>query len=83
MKFVKWDIFRNIDSFFGFVVLAQDDKGVPIGGFLSAHLCVLWGVSSLHSIRQSLLFEDDVVEERRRSGTDSFCHSTRDIHERG
>ena len=66
LKFVSWDVFHNTEFVFGSVVWAQGDKGVPIGGFLSAQLCVLWGV-----FRESLLF-DDVVEEKRRGGTDSF-----------
>ena len=66
LKFVKWDVFHNSQFVFGSVVLAQGDKGVPIGGFLSAQWCVLWGVFC-----GSLLF-DDVVEDKRRGGTDSF-----------
>ena len=66
LKFVTWDVFHNTEFVFGSVFLAQGDKGVPIGGFLFAQLCVLWGV-----FRESLLF-DDVVEEKRRGDTDSF-----------
>ena len=66
LNFVEWDVFHNTDFVFGSLVLAQGDKGVPIGGFLSAQLCVLWGI-----FRELLLFDDE-VEEKRRGCTDSF-----------
>ena len=53
-------------NYIGSVVLAPGDKSVPIGGFLSTQLCVLWGVS-----RELLLFDDE-LEEKRRGGTNSF-----------
>ena len=55
LEFVKWDIFHNTEFVFGCIVMSQGDKGVPIGGFLSAQLCVLWGI-----FRELLLFDDEV-----------------------
>ena len=39
--FVKWDIFHNTEFVFGSIIMSQGDKGVIIGGFLSAWLRVL------------------------------------------
>ena len=47
LEFVKWDVFHNTEFVFGSVVLAQGDKGVPVGGFLAAQLCVCCGGSSV------------------------------------
>ena len=55
------------------MVLARGDKGVPISGFWSAQLCVLWGV-----FRELLLFDDE-VEEKRRAEMDSFSEITDEV----
>ena len=35
-------------------MLAQGSKGVPIGGYLSAHLCIVWCI-----LRERLLLDSD------------------------
>ena len=76
LEFVKWDIFHNTEFVFGSIVMSQGDKGVPIGGFLSAQLCVLWGIF------QELLLFDDEVEEKRRGGVDSFSEIILSVEEK-
>ena len=76
LKFVKWDVGHNkskslqwvyssleIKEFtVGSVTLSQGEKGVPIGGFISAQLCVLWGMYQegllLHETAPPLLLEE-------------------------
>ena len=73
---MKWDIFHNTEFVFGSIVMSQGDKGVPIGGFLSAQLCVLWGI-----FRELLLFDDE-VEEKRRGGVDSFSEIIKSVEKK-
>ena len=53
---MKWDVVHNKEFATGCVTLAQGKKGVPIGGFLSEQLGVLWGMYS-----QGLLFKDKTL----------------------
>ena len=66
LKFVKWDVGYNKEFTVGCVTLSQGEKGVPIGGFLSAQLCVLWGMYRegllLHETSLPLLL-DEVLEK--------------------
>ena len=61
LKFVKWDVGHNKEFTVGSVTLSQGEKGVPIGGFLSVQLCVLWGMYRegilLHETSLPLLLE--------------------------
>ena len=54
MRYVHWDIHHNIWFSAGPVLMAQGDKGVPIGGFLSAQQMILWAIS-----KERKLFEHD------------------------
>ena len=70
------DAFVVTSNLFGLVVLAQGDKGVPVNGFLSAQLCVLWGL-----FRELLLFDDE-VEEKGRGGTDPLSESIYEVEKK-
>ena len=54
MRYVRWDIRHNVWFCPGPVLMAQGDKGVPIGGFLSAQQMILWAIS-----KERKLFQHD------------------------
>ena len=51
--FVNWDIHENNWFQVWGVVMRQQEKGVPIGGFLSARLMCIWALATEHHFTES------------------------------
>ena len=45
MRYVMWDTRHNVWVYIGSMLMAQGDKGVPIGGFFRAHEMIPWAIS--------------------------------------
>ena len=60
-EYVVWDLLHNTYFCLDAILLRQGPRGVPIGGFLSAPIMVLW------AFRESVLFSQEGMQEHMRS----------------
>ena len=61
-EYVVWDLLHNTYFCLDTILLRQGPRGVPIGGFLSAQIMVLWAI-----FRESVLFSQDGMQKHMHS----------------
>ena len=63
MRYVRWDIKHNGWFCAGPVLMAQGDKGVSIGGFLSAQQMIFWAISKERKLFRHPIMHDLALNE--------------------
>ena len=67
-EYVVWDLLHNTFFCLDTILLRQGSRGVPIGGFLSAQIMVLWAI-----FRESVLFNQEGMQAHMRNVHQALC----------